>query len=273
MKTAFKILPAFDGGKEYHLLVEAGRDNLSLVWYSKSPLKVEGLFIYQSAKNNSDTLLAEDIQKLLASENLPHYHSCNIAYNFRDSSIVPARFYSEDNKAGLLNLVYGDMPGSRSFSEPVKDMDAFNIYRVPAAVYEALGNRFFAAGIVHSNSLLIPYQSQQQLYCIVYNSYIKTLLFIEGKLQLAQLFDYQTPSDVAYHLLNICTQHDLSPSEITLTLSGFIDQQSNLYEELYRYFLNIEMEAIPEGIEVADEIRTHPEHFFSFLTVLVSCAS
>ena len=273
MKAAFKILPELSTGKEYHLLVEAGRDSISLVWYSRAPLKVEGLFIYQSAKNSSDTTLAEDIQKLLAAEQLPHYHSSVICYNFKETLIVPGKYYNNDNSAAMLDCIYGEMPGNRQFTERLEGMDAYNIYRVPAAIQEAFSNRFFAAGTFHSNSLLIPCHQQKELYCIVYNSYIKILLFKEGKLQLAQLFDYNTPSDVAYHLLNTCAQHHIDPAALTLTLSGFIDQQSNLYEELYRYFLNITMEELPQDVEVADEIKTYPEHFFSFLIDLVTCAS
>ena len=273
MKTAFKILPAFSTERSYHLLVEAGREGISLVWYSKNPLKIEGLFIYQASKNTTDFTLAEDLQKLLAAENLPHYHSCRISYNFKESLIVPALFYKEENRAGLLNCIYGDMPGHRYFTEVIKELDASNIYRVPATVHEAVTSRFFAGNIMHSNSCLVNYAKQKDLYCIVYNSSIKVLLFTEGKLQILQFYDYNTPSDVAYHLLNICTQHGLSPGSITLTLSGFIDQHSNLYEELYRYFLNIDMDRIPQDIEVTDEIAAHPAHFFSFLITLVQCAS
>lgn len=273
MKTAFKILPALSTGKDYHLLAEAGRDGISLVWYSKDPLKVEGLFVYHSQKNITDLTLAEELQKLFAGENLPHYQSCRICYNFKESLLVPDEYYKEQYRSRMLDCVYGDMPGNRDFSAPVKSINAMNIYRVPDAVEEALGNRFFAAETFHSNSSLIAYAQEKDLYCIIYNSYIKTLLFINGRLQLVQLYDYSMPADVAYHLLNICAQHGVSPSEITLTLSGFIDKQSNLYEELYRYFLHINMDELPEGIEVADDIRTYPGHFFSFLIALVKCAS
>ncbi|MBC7934421.1 MAG: DUF3822 family protein [Rhizobacter sp.] len=273
MKTAFKILPEFSAEKAYHLLAEAGRDGISLVWYSKEPLKIEGLFIYQSLKNTTDLTLAEDLQKILAGENLPHYHSCRICYNFKESLLVPAEFYKEQNSSGLLDCMYGTMPGSRYFSETINEIDATNIYRVPGEVHEALTNRFFAAQIIHSNSCLVPYTRQKDLYCIVYNSYVKAILYIEETPRLVQLYDYNTPSDVAYHLLNICAQHGLSASAITLTLSGFIDEQSNLYAELYRYFLNISMDEIPEGMEVSDEIRSHPDHFFSFLIALAKCAS
>lgn len=273
MKTAFKIQPEFSSPRECHLLIEAGRDGISLLWYSKDPLRIEGLFVYQAQKNSADITLAEDIQKLLASENLPHYHSAVICYNFKEALIVPDEYYQAHREAELLSTVYGEMPGNMYFSEPVDGINAVNIYRVPEVVNDALNNRFFAAATRHSNSLQVPFHKNKMLYCIVYNSYIKVILFNQATLQLVQLYDYSTPSDVAYHLLNICTQHQISPAEVVLTLSGFIDKESNLYEELYRYFLNIEMDELPEEIEIPADIRVHPDHFFSFLISLVKCVS
>ena len=266
-------MPEIAEGTACHLLVEAGSDGISMVWYSKEPLKIEGLFIYQTSKNNTEITLGEEIQKLLAGEQLPHYNSCTISYNFKESLLVPAEYYKEENREDTLACVYGNMPGTIYFSEAVPTIDATNIYRVPASVQEAITNRFYAGQTIHSNSCLVAYASKKELYCIVYNSYIKAILFINGKLQLVQSYDYNTPADVAYHLINVCTQHQLSPSEIVLTLSGFIDKQSNLYEELYRYFLNIELDELPEDVEVTGEIRRHPLHFFSFLIALVKCAS
>lgn len=273
MKTAFKILPVLSPGKSCHLLAEAGRDTISLLWYSKDPLRIEGLFVYQPAKENSDGTLAEQLQKLLATENLPHYHSAVICYNFKESLLVPVELYNEANNKEMLACLYGDMPGSSFYAERVQGMEAYNAYRVPSTISETIDNRFFGATVYHSNSLLAGSKNHHDLYCIVYNTYIKAMLFIGGKLQMIQLYDYNTPSDVAYHLLNICQQHHISPAEITLTLSGFIERQSNLYEELYRYFLNVEMDAVPSSVELSDETRVYPEHFFSFLTTLVTCVS
>ena len=273
MKTAFKILPELSGEREYHLLVEAGRDGVSLVWYSQNPLKIEGLFIYQAQKDLAEVSTAENIQQLLATEDLPAFHSSFICYNFKESLIVPDEYFKEQQQAELLNCVYGSMQGSRIFNEPVAGLDAVNIYRIPERVHAALSNRFASARTKHSNSLLVPFLKNKNLYCIVYNSSVKILLYTNGNLQLVQMYEYSTPSDVAYHLLNTCTQHGCAPSEITLTLSGFIDTQSNLYEELYRYFLTIDMDELPQGIDVPDEVRNYPDHFFSFLISLVKCAS
>ncbi|RYY64347.1 MAG: DUF3822 family protein [Chitinophagaceae bacterium] len=246
---------------------------MSLVWYSKHPLKIAGLFVYQATKNISDGILAEELQKLLATENLPHYNSSSIRYNFKEGLLVPSAHYKEADREKLLACMYGEMPAAKYYSASATKPAATHIFAVPEVVDDVLSTRFFGADVSSSNPCLIEYAAQKELFCIIYNSYIKAILHVNGKLQIVQLYDYNTPADVAYHLLNVCQQHQISASEITLTLSGYIVEQSNLYEELYRYFLNIKMDDLSADIELNDEIREQPAHFFSFLIALVQCAS
>ena len=102
---------------------------------------------------------------------------------------------------------------------------------------------------------------------------MKVVLFKGGEVQMVQIFEYTTPTDAAYQLLNICNQYDLSPKEIPLTVSGFIDKKSNLFDELYRYFLNIDLDKPDNGVAIATHISQYPVHFFSHLILLVKCVS
>lgn len=231
------------------------------------------MFIYQAAKDLPGNTYAEELQQLLTSENLLHYHSCTVSYNYKDTLVIPSKYYREADQAAMLDLVYGKTVDMQLFTETLAPGDAVIAYRIPERVHQVLTNRLSAPEIVNSNTCLIRHASARDLYCIIYNNYIKVVLHKHGQLQLVQLYDYNTPSDVAYHLLNICQQHDLSPSTIRLTLSGFIDLQSNLYAELYRYFLHIEMDEAAEEIVIAEEIKTYPAHYFSSLIALTKCAS
>ncbi|MFT3980491.1 MAG: DUF3822 family protein [Ferruginibacter sp.] len=273
MKTAFKILPEISSQKDYDLLIELGRGGLSMTWYTRSPLHIEGLFIYHAEKNADDSALATDLQRMLASEALPPYRSCRICYNFKEGMLVPDAFYSESTRAAMMDDVYGADPTAKYYAETLYGINARYVYRVPQAIDEAIHNRFFNAAVFHTNACLIAAEKQADLYCVIYNSYIKCIVRNNGQLQLVQSYDYQTPSDVAYHLLNICRQHELSPETATLTLSGFIDRQSNLYEEIYRYFLHVELDEFPAEAGLAEEIKAYPSHFFSYLVNLIQCAS
>jgi len=273
LKTAFKILPETSLDKTYDLLIEIGRGGFSLTWYSLMPFKMEGLSIYQAQRNSDDFMYADDLNKLLASETLPPYRSCKICYNFKEGMPVPNTCYDAAAREAMLNDVYGFTTGAVYFTQPVANTEFSYIYRVPKAIDDVLKNRFAEATILHTNACLIASKKELELYCVIYNSYIKCILFKGNELQIIQSYDYQTPSDVAYHLLNICNLHNILPESITITLSGFVDMQSSLYEEIYRYFLNVQMEQLPQEVDITDEIKAYPTHFFSYLISLIQCAS
>lgn len=229
---------------------------------------------YQFEMNLPAAEMATDLNQLLGKETLPEFNSCHIFFNFKEVMLVPGQFFKDSAAASMLDCKFGEQPTDAIFSEPVEGMKAINLYRVNDYIYNILNSRFLSAVFYHSHTLLIPFlqRQQQELFCTIYQHSIRVFLFRDDKLQLVQYFDYSTPSDVAYHLMNTCSLHQASPSEIRLTLTGFIDKESNLYEELYRYFLNIQIQESGD-IELSGEVGEMPAHFFSHLISLVQCVS
>lgn len=268
-------MPSQKNEEALHLLMEVGWEGVSLLWYNTAPLRIEGLHIFKNDTFLPGTELAYQLKEIIQTQKLPSFTQCNILYNFKESMLVPDAFFIEKNISFMLDTLYGSQPAITVFSEAIKQMDAKNIYRVPAAVDMVLQVAFPSAVFQHSNTILLPFlqQTQQQLFCIVYHNSIKVFLFVDGLLQLVQFYPYNTPSDVAYHLLNTCQLHKVLPAEITLTLDGFIDQDSNLYQELYRYFLNIRFNDPAADVQVNEEIRQLPVHFFGHLINEAQCVS
>jgi hypothetical protein len=230
---------------------------------------------FQFEKNMPLPGIATELNEFIGKENLPEFNSCHIFFNFKESMLVPDPYFKEAAAAAMLDCKYGPQPTDAIFSEPVEGMNAVNVYRVNDYVYNILNSRFLSAVFYHAHTLLLPFlqKQQQELYCTIYQHSIRVILFMGGKLQLVQYFDYGTPSDVAYHLLNTCSQHQVPPSTVSLTLTGFIDKDSHLYEELYRYFLNIDFAALPGEVGLSEEVGTMPPHFFSHLISLAQCVS
>lgn len=229
---------------------------------------------YQFEMNLPAAEMATDLNQLLGTETLPEFNSCHIFFNFKECMLVPEQYFKEPAGATMLDCKFGAQPTDAIFSEEVDGLNAINLYRVNDYIYNILNSRFLSAVFYHSHTLLIPFlkRQQEELFCTVSLHSIRVILFRDEKLQLVQYFDYSTPSDVAYHLMNTCSQHQVSPSEIKLTLTGFIDKDSILYEELYRYFLNIQIQEAGDA-ELSGEVSGMPAHFFSHLISLVQCVS
>jgi Protein of unknown function (DUF3822) len=275
LKTAFKIQPMDNTASGCHLLIEAGWEGISFVYYSIDPLKVEGLYIYHFEKNSTALQIADELSLFFKEENLPEYLSCIISYNFKECTLLPSSLYNEALLPQMLNILYADNAEVNNYAEKINAQDAHMLYRVNHHIDSVIRKEFPGAQVHHSNFFQLPVLSQHidSMYCIIYQNSMKVVLFKEGVLQIVQIFEYTTPSDVAYQLLNICNQHDLSSRQITITVSGFIDKKSNLFDELYRYFLNIDLDKPDNGVAIATHISQYPVHFFSHLILLVKCVS
>lgn len=274
MKTAFKIPPDLSE-QPLKLLIEVGVEGIAFVYYHGSPVHVEGLFIYHYDQPGLLASFAEDLKHFLQNESLPSFHGCNICFNFKESSVVPNRYFDEAQKSDVLEVLFGENPTTESFAQEIKGMQAKLLYRIPLNIIAALKNTFPNASYHHSTALQLSFLDTQtpMLYAIVYQQHVKIFLFTNNQVQLQQYFDYNTPTDVAYLLLHVCEQHQVAPNSILLQLSGFIDQQSNLYEELYKYFLNIRFDGAQEETVVTENIKEYPAHFFIHYFQLIPCVS
>lgn len=275
MKIAFKIPPVLNKNVESHLLVEAGKEDISFLLFSKNPVTIQGLFSYQFEKNLPHGIYMEDVKNTIrefVALQPSNISSCNIFYNFPTTTLVPLQYFIEEEKEKMIELMFGADKSSNCFQENVKGQSIKNVYSVPATIYNLLMELYPNNKFAHSTSYQVNDDNinGNSLHCIVYSSSIKVLLFKNGQLQLVQYFDYVTPADVCYHLLNVAERFQMPASILNLALSGMIDAGSNLYEELYKYFLHISFEAKAKA-DVAENLNELRPHFYNHLTALAQC--
>jgi hypothetical protein len=137
-------------------------------------------------------------------------------------------------------------------------------------------NKYFPFAIQHQQqSILVNINKEDSniLYAVMYPGHITVLLKNKGQLQLVQNFEYGTPQDAVYQLLNACKSFDVDPGEITLHLCGMIDADSGLYGELYKYFLHIRFAGLPLNFNYTAGISNYPAHYFSHLFATALCVS
>ncbi len=275
MKAAFNILPDISENERLHLLLEAGDYGISFTWFTKDPLDVKGLAVYNFTAATSAAEKAIELENILASNAVfkAQNESVHICYDFKESILIPAVFYKPGTEKALLELMHDTDNDSNIKCESIADK--YNIYAVDNKLESLLLNRFPGAKTNHSTTLQLQngFPAGDQLFCIIFHNSIKVILTRDGALQIVQHFSYAGHTDAAYHLLNSCEQYNLKSTAVTLHLSGLVDTSSMLYNELYKYFLNIEFDNIRDGINLQERIKFYPLHYFSHLTTLISCVS
>jgi hypothetical protein len=277
LKIAFKIPPIIEDLSASHLLVELGNDEVSLLIFSTMPFALQGFYVYELEKNIHPVDYAKELKSLIADEDPFHqsFARVQVCYNFTASTLIPKDFFVEAEKENILEVMFGKDASTYCFYEDVLDNDMKIVYRVSSKIYETVNELFPKNKFSHASSMQLQANKfdGDTLKCIVCHNSIKLILSKNSKLQIVQFFDYETPIDVSYHLLNVCERFAVSPSVVKLILSGMIVEKSNLYDDMHKYFLNIHFATLPAGTIVSEDMKVHPTHFYHNLTALAQCVS
>jgi Protein of unknown function (DUF3822) len=202
------------------------------------------------------------------------FHKVVIGYGFAEKILVPDTLYKYEDAETLLNACFGTGVHTTIIAEPVADRLLHTVFRIPTAMHEWAAKKFTNVQYFHTASLLLKKNEdtyKNLLRIDIKSEAFSVLVFKEGKLLLAQNREYSSPEDVLYYLLKITEQFSLSQQDIRLVLSGLIEEESTLYRELYKYFIHLEFEKIPEGIKQHVVFYEHPAHYFSSLFNLAAC--
>ena len=259
-----------------HLYLNIAHDQLSFVILENLNKEFVAMEYYNIDKEESFTQM-RDI--MYSNEMLrKSYRKVNIVYNFPESVLVPEALYEGEMNNASLDLIYGDLRSGDSLSEPVSEWNLFNTYRVPSALHQLMNQHFPHGNYWHSYSVLLKTKNHQPeeestefADVIFYPNKMIVALFAGGDLKLVQSFDYETAEDVSYHLLNICHQFQLDCEKIKLKVKGLIDEQSSVFTELLKYFLNIELADRPANFKYDPAFEEFPRHFFTPLFEMAQC--
>lgn len=240
------------------LLIEAGSYGVTLVWHKKSANEWMAVQSYQYRGLNIDGH-ASQLKGILDNLSL-HGKEVQLVFNNKESMLVPTEYQDEKSDSALINLFFGNADGETYKGKVFGDDDKLVIYRVCAPVDQLLKSYFPLCTPVHATQFQASH-SQEGITCNVYHNHLKVTLIQEGVLKLIQYFDYQTPTDAAYHLLNMCDLHDVDRELVEVHLSGMIEQDSNLYREFAKYFLNISL--VAPSFTLPNTISQSEHHYFS----------
>jgi Protein of unknown function (DUF3822) len=231
--------------------------------------KLFSLAYYTAEEMNSDVL-----SEIFSTHNELHssFFEVQVSYDHPASVLVPMPYHHGNEKA-LLNAMYGNTVRSAIISEAVSAWQVYNVYTVPDDVHEWVGRIFPAYKYRHNYTLNMQMMQDTAADRIMIDFDTDEFSFLvikENKLLLAQTLSYTTPEDILYYLLKTCNQFSLSREEVELFISGLIVKESQLYRELYQYFLNTRFR---ESVWTLPETNEYPAHFFSSLNDLSRCAS
>lgn len=274
MRTVFEILSSDFEEEKCTLLCEVSNEGFSFCIREDETNSFLGLAIYHYDKSKPTVGFPIALQIIFHQKEIlsKKYKKVCMVYSFPESVLVPFSIYKREKCDNLLNMMCGDLNANEMiFTDVISSQSMYNCYRIPQATCEMVQNQFPQAICIHQYSLLLKNQpvEDNQLSVIFNSQKIIVLLIKDNKFQLINSFDYETPQDVSYILLNICSQFGIS--EIPLQLNGLIEEKSSLYNEIFKYFKKIEFAPLPANSHFSEEILKYPPHYFSYIFAISPC--
>ena len=274
VNPSFSIRPAVATNTETHLLIEAGPAGISFVVEDDEHF-FSALVSYTFPLNMDSEELAASIDGIIKNEPLlkRQFKKTDIVWAFPEAMLVPHAWMNDATAGDMLNLVHGDLNKGEVKSDFMFKHNLHSVYRVPLAVAAVFARHFLFASQTHQYAVLPDLLANvpNQLYVIFYNNRLTAMLHKESKLQAIQNFCYQNPEDAAFHLLDLCRAFDVAPTEVVVKYSGMIDEGSNLFATIYKYFLTLSPAGAGENVSMNEGIQKYPAHFFSHLFATAIC--
>jgi hypothetical protein len=260
-EPAENVLSLRIGQKHFSFAItdKSGRELRSLAYYSNDEMNAEALgSVYSKHPELNHS-----------------FHEVLLCYDYPDSVLVPEGYHPGDS-AILLSTVYGSHTRASIITEAVDEQKLHNVYAVPADVREWVTRLFPGCRYQHHYTMaikMIPADSADHLLIDFTPAEFSFIVLKENKILIAQTLSYTSPEDILYYLLKTCNQFSLSRDEVQLFISGMIEKESQLYRELYLYFMNVSFREPSWNLSAGEENKEYPSHFFTSLNDLAQCAS
>lgn len=272
MNLVFEIDPLQIVPEKTNLVGEITEQGFMYFFVRDEDKMITGLSAFHF-KQNSNNDLAEGLKKIFAEQKLlnKNYNKVSISYSMPQSILVPGEFYKPELNSDMLNSIHGDIGEGIIFTDKIGDKNIYTVYRIPSTVHHAVTSRFPLAQFSHQYSYLVKSlpESGNILQAIFYQEKFIAVLVKDGKLQILQTYNYNTAEDITYHLLNICSQFEVS--DVKLELSGMIENDSTLFDEIHKYFLNVSFDDWSNEFAYTISVKEFPSHFFSHQFSIASC--
>lgn len=274
MNTTFKI-PYNNTEAPANIIVELGASSVAIFCYSTYPFTATGFYYYTITETENNGTIITELIKIFNNEKLTKasVDNVHIFYNYADSTLVPASYFKNEEVNNIATLMFGKKSNCITQHESIDAQQIENIYAVPMEIKNAMANIFPNAKSMHSLSKAIQSVNGTKLYTTVYDKEIRLVLFKENIFTLATYFDYTTPEDVCYHMLNVCERYVVSPMEVEIIVNGMLDTASNLYKEIYKFFMQISTENLPDKVLLTEGFDEIASHYYSPLVKLAKCVS
>jgi hypothetical protein len=235
-------------------------------------------YSFPDTRNNSTEMASVLMDSPLAAVRVGRV---SIAFHTPETVLLPDELYRSGLAATYMEAVHGDLSsGSTLIEEHLEPESIWNLYRVPHWLLQELNIRYRDADRRHILTPMLTYVRQRKhlfpsscLHLWFYPGKVLALLMKSTQVMLLQTIPYEIPEDLAYASLNACERYGMDPMDVPIHVSGLIENDSIIYNELLRYFPVVTPDQGDVRFVQNDFFSSYPIHYFTPAFQICTCAS
>lgn len=248
------------------LMIETGGDYIACWCKDKSARSVKAFeqFGFNRTNYSSFEQLFKEVQlhsRLLTT----YFNNVYCIWGHTTCVCAPNELYSRGMAASAMELMFGVAIEQRSVIE-----NTFGNCVVSTAInedaWDVYTKHYRITANLHKYYSLLKMQKPQaeedKLHLVFYNNDFIISAYKQGHLQIVQRFNYKTPEDVLYYVLNVCKTFELNVTDLRIRCSGMIDDSSSLYSTLLSYLGDFSFETADKKLFAAEGFHEYPLHYF-----------
>ena len=261
---------------EKKLCIEVGQQFLT---YTVSDLSGRQIldFAFFTADQHIGSI---EISALLKEENIENisFNDVVLIHNSAEMALVPSAIYKPELSTTILKTIHGDALQLDVMEDDVHQWELHNVYGWKPEVISAVISHFpQARNIQYSSACLralfksLSFDKEEWMKVYFYQHAFHVIVLKDNQLQLAQSFNFETPQDIFYHLLNVVDRLKLDLASIFVEVSGLLDANSDTWNEFNKFFVNVSLEECPAVDNKGNTLETHPSHYFTPFLITPRC--
>ena len=253
-----------------HLFVEISTTQVVYLVKNTVNGQLEAIEVFQFSNKQTDW--SDIIFEIKAQSNLigQSFSTTTIYFNIQEALLLPLNNLSASSAEDFLSLVYGPEENSTTKHDKIEFSIPFvTIYRIKNALIEILNRNFILFNIQHAYSPILREVLEREnlspifLKLVVYHQHIVVVYIKDNKLQLTQSYTFKNSEDILYYLLGIIQQDEHTAIQTQIEISGLIDQQTGLYDQLKKSFGIVSFDEINLEDTIKIGLEKYPTYTFT----------
>ena len=238
------------------LRVVMGVDALSVLITDEEGrvLKVKSVGFDHSG--NHFNLVANEVRQLLerwcANELIHSFRQRHLALFHPAVTLVPRRLFQADTLEIYFRLLLPDGPYDYGF-DALPELDCYLVYAVEPVALQLFRQFFPGQPVQHVATALLrswrpaTVRMEHSVWVNVRSKHLQVMVFDRQNLQFYNSFSYENTADATYFCMLAFEQFKMDPAQVPLHLAGLVDENDDLYRNLYQYVQDVRLTTLPPG--------------------------